>query len=100
MARLVLISETSALPVDFFDAVQQEYLFRDAEKLEDETRAPSAAPKSRAAESLAFDAQVVCIAMLNADTSAGRCSLPQKIPGRLPANLAREFLPCMDEAEL
>ena len=36
MARLVSDIETTALPLENFDEVQQEYLFREAEKLTDE----------------------------------------------------------------
>jgi len=35
MARLVFDIETSALPPEAFDPTQQEYLFREAEKLPD-----------------------------------------------------------------
>ena len=37
MAKLVFDIETSALPLDRFDEVQQEYLLREAEKITDET---------------------------------------------------------------
>ena len=36
MATLVFDIETSALPVESFDETQQEYLFRDLQKIEDE----------------------------------------------------------------
>ena len=36
MAKLVFDIETSALPLELFDDAQQEYLFREAEKLADE----------------------------------------------------------------
>jgi hypothetical protein len=36
MATLIFDIETSALPLDQFDEAQQEYLFRDAEKMADE----------------------------------------------------------------
>ena len=36
MAKLVFDIETSALPVENFDEVQQEYLFREAARLPDE----------------------------------------------------------------
>src|SRR5207249_10058314 len=36
MAKLVFDIETSALPLENFDEVQQEYLFREAERLADE----------------------------------------------------------------
>jgi len=88
MARLVFDIETSALPVDFFDAVQPEYLFRDCGETEDETARTERRSESPPAESLAFDAQVVCIA------NAQRRHLPRQVlftaedSGRLPANLA------------
>ena len=37
MATLVFDIETSALPLENFDEAQQEYLFREAEKLADAT---------------------------------------------------------------
>ena len=37
MATIVFDIETSAQPLENFDAVQQEYLFREAEKIADET---------------------------------------------------------------
>src|SRR5574342_141950 len=37
MAKLVFDIETSALPTERFDDAQQEYLFREAEKLADES---------------------------------------------------------------
>ena len=37
MAKLVFDIETSALPVECFDEAQQEYLFREADKLTDPT---------------------------------------------------------------
>lgn len=73
MAKLVFDIETSALPLEQFDESQQEYLFRDAQKIPDET-----ARGLRRAELLQqfnlwpFTAQVVCIAMLNADTQRGQ----------------------------
>ena len=36
MAKLVFDIETSALPLENFDEAQQEYLFREAERLTDE----------------------------------------------------------------
>ena len=37
MAKLVFDIETSALPLEIFDEVQQEYLLRETQKIEDET---------------------------------------------------------------
>ena len=36
MAKLVFDIETSALPLEQFDEAQQEYLFRECEKIADE----------------------------------------------------------------
>ena len=72
MAKLVFDIETSALPIDRFDPVQQEYLFREAESITD----PAARDVRR--EEIArllslwpLTAQVVCIAMLNVDVRYG-----------------------------
>jgi DNA polymerase elongation subunit (family B) len=73
MAKLVFDIETSALPLENFDEAQQEYLFRDAEKLAEEDER-----KNRRAEIQRFfslwplTARVVCIAMVNADTLKGQ----------------------------
>ena len=102
MARLVFDIETSAFPVDSFDAAQQEYLFRDLDKLDDE-----AARAERRAEIIhllnlwPLTAQVVCIAMLNADTSRGKVLFTAEDAGDAGDEGGPvEFAPCMDEAEL
>jgi len=102
MARLVFDIETSALPVDSFDAVQQEYLFRDAEKLQEETaRTERRAEIVRLLNLWPLTAHVVCIAMLNADTSRGQVLFTAEDSGDAPAEPgAVEFVPCMGEAEL
>src|SRR5882672_11312896 len=102
MARLVFDIETSALPVDFFDAVQQEYLFRDAEKLEDETaRTERRSEITRLLNLWPLTAQVVCIAMLNADTSRGQVLFTAEDSEDAPGEPGPvEFLPCIDEGEL
>jgi DNA polymerase elongation subunit (family B) len=103
MAKLVFDIETSALPLEQFDESQQEYLFRDAQKIPDET-----ARGLRRAELLQqfslwpFTAQVVCIAMLNADTQRGQVLFTaedfeeESVEGGGPV----EFVPCVDEPEL
>ena len=102
MARLVFDIETSALPVDSFDAVQQEYLFRDAEKLQEETaRTDRRTEIVRLLNLWPLTAHVVCIAMLNADTSRGQVLFTAEDSGDAPAEPgAVEFVPCTDEAEL
>src|SRR5437867_8816671 len=102
MARLIFDIETSALPSEAFDEVQREYLFRDAERFPDES-----AREVRRAEILQqfnlwpFTAQVVCIAMLNADTVRGQVLFTAD---DYEAEVAEagpvEFVPCVDETEL
>ncbi|HPC61442.1 MAG TPA: ribonuclease H-like domain-containing protein [Verrucomicrobiota bacterium] len=102
MATLVFDIETSALPLEQFDEVQQEYLFRECERIPE-----PAAREARRAEILQqlnlwpFTAQVVCIAMLNADTSRGQVLFTAEDyedPGDEAGPV--EFMPCMDEFEL
>ena len=102
MAILVFDIETSALPVEQFDEAQREYLFRDAEKLPDEAAREAKRTDLRSMMSLwPFTSQVVCIAMLNADSSKGQVLF---IADDFEANAAEvgpvEFVPCVDEAEL
>ncbi len=102
MAKLVFDIETSALPLDSFDEAQSEYLFREALKLSDE-----AARQTRQAELeqqlnlYPFTAQVVCIAMLNAETSRGQVlfTTDDFEPDGEEAGPV-EFVRCVDEIEL
>src|SRR5213083_1315291 len=102
MAKLVFDIETSALPVDNFDEARREYLFREAEKLPD-----GAARETRRGEILQqfnlwpFTAQVVCIAMLNADTARGQALFTAEDYEADSAEVGPvEFVACVDEAEL
>ena len=101
MAKLVFDIETSALPVENFDEVQQEYLFREAEKLPDE--AARAAKRAELAQFMSlwpFTSQVVCIAMLNAETQRGQVLfIAEDFEDAAPDGPV-EFVPCADEAEL
>src|ERR1035437_266578 len=73
MAKLVFDIETSALPLEQFDEAQQEYLFRECEKIADAAaRDVRHAEIQRQFNLWPLTAQVVCIAMLNADTSRGQ----------------------------
>ena len=73
MPRLVFDIETSALPLEHFDAAQQEYLFREAERqTTDEDKARKRAEISQQFNLWPFTAQVVCIAMINADSGKGQ----------------------------
>jgi DNA polymerase elongation subunit (family B) len=102
MAKLVFDIETSALPLEQFDEAQQEYLFREAGKLPDEAaRAAKRAELHRQFSLYPFTAQVVCIAMLNADSDRGQVLFTADDhepeagePGPV------KFVPCVDEAEL
>ena len=102
MATLVFDIETSPLPLENFDEVQREYLLREAEKQPDE--AGKAAKREEIQHLMGlwpFTAQVVCIAMLNADSAKGQVLFiaddfePDSTEGG-PV----EFMPCMDEVEL
>ena len=73
MATLVFDIETAALPLAQFDGAQQEYLFREAEKLADEiARAARREETAKFMSLWPFTAQVVCVAMLNAETQRGQ----------------------------
>lgn len=102
MAKLVFDIETSALPVENFDAAQQEYLFREAERLSDESgRATRRAEILQQFNLWPFTAQVVCVAMLNVETSRGQVLFTaedfEEDTNDAPAV---KFAPCADEAEL
>ncbi len=103
MARLVFDIETSALGLEHFDEAQQEYLFRDAAKQPDETaQALKRAEIQQQFNLWPFTAQVVCIAMLNADSGKGQVlfqsdDFETEDEG---AKAAVEFVPCVDESEL
>jgi len=102
MAKLVFDIETSALPLDQFDPVQQEYLFREAENLPN----PAAREARRSEIQRQFSlwpltGQVVCIAMLNVDSCRGKVLFLADDGGDEDhAGGAVEFVPCADEADL
>ena len=102
MAKLVFDIETSALPLDQFDEVQQEYLFREAEKLTDhDARATRRTEIQHLFNLWPFTAQIVCIAMVNAETSRGRVLFTAKDyqpPGGETGPV--EFATCTTEHEL
>ncbi len=102
MADLVFDIETAALPLEQFDEAQQEYLFRECGKITDDTaRATRRSEIEQQCSLWPFTAQVVCIAMLNAETSRGQVLFTaddyedDAIEGG-PV----EFVPCVDEIEL
>ena len=101
MAKLVFDIETSCLPLGTFDDVQQEYLFRDAQKLPESEQAKRREEIHRQFNLWPLTAQVVCIAMLNADSSRGQVLFTAE---DYEPDLAEvgpvEFVPCADETEL
>ena len=102
MATIVFDIETSALPVENFDETQKEYLFREAEKLTDESaKTVKRAEITRFMSLWPFTAQIVCIAMLNADTGRGQVQfLAEDFEDDAGEAGPVEFVPCADEVEL
>ena len=102
MAKLVFDIETSALPLENFDEAQQEYLFREAERIADEPgRAVKRAEIRQQFSLWPFTAQVVCVAMLNAETQRGQVLFTAEDRGEKSAEADPvEFVPCADEVEL
>jgi DNA polymerase elongation subunit (family B) len=102
MAKLVFDIETTAVPLDHFDEAQQEYLFRDCEKIHEESaQALRRAEIQQQFNLWPFTAQVVCIGMLNADTARGQV-LFTAADYQEDADEAGpvEFVACVDEIEL
>jgi DNA polymerase elongation subunit (family B) len=104
VATLVFDIETSALDRAHFDDAQWEYLLRDADRLPDEAaRAQRQAELQQQFNLYPFTAQVVCIAMLNADSARGQVQFlaaDYQEGADAGENGTVEFVACMDEAEL
>lgn len=102
MAKLVFDIETSALPLENFDEVQREYLFREAERLTDEpARITKRAEIQQFFSLWPFTAQVVCIAMLNADSLRGKVLFTaEDYEEKAAEGSPVDFVPCADEGEL
>lgn len=102
MATLVFDIETTALPLETFDETQQEYLFRELQKIPDETeRAARRAEIQRQFSLWPLTAQVVCVAMLNAESQRGQViftadDFEEDVGEAGPV----EFVSCADETEL
>ena len=102
MATLVFDIETSAVPLDSFDESSQEYLMRPANNL------PSREEQEAKREELIrmmnlwpFTAQVVCIAMINAETLRGQVIfIADDFESNTRDVIGVEFVPVMDEVEL
>jgi 3'-5' exonuclease len=102
MATLIFDIETSALPLDTFDEAQQEYLFREAEKIADGPARETKRAEIKQFMSLwPFTSQVVCIAMLNAETQRGQSLfIAEDFEDEAGEGGPVEFVPCADEVEL
>jgi DNA polymerase elongation subunit (family B) len=103
MATLVFDIETSAQPLENFDESQQEYLFREADKIEDPVAKNAKREDITRFMSLwPFTSQVVCIAMLNSETQRGQSLYIaedfEEDEGDESAPV--KFVPCADEFEL
>lgn len=102
MASLIFDIETSALSAASFDEVILEYLFRPAERELDSALKEAKQEEIRRQFSLwPFTAEVVCIAMLNADTNKGQVLF---VAGDFEEERTEEsnvsFVPFPDEHEM
>ena len=97
MATLVFDIETTGQPLEHFDEVQQEYLFREAERIpDDEERAKKREDIQRMFSLWPLTGQVVCIAMLNAESMRGKVLfVSEDYDDEQPGPV--EFVPCVDE---
>ena len=102
MAKLVFDIETNAQPLENFDEVQQEYLFRELTKIEgDAQREQRRAELARALNLWPLTAHVICVAMLNAESGRGQVLFTaENFEDETPAAGVVEFVPCVDETEL
>ena len=102
MATLVFDNETSAQPLENFDAAQQEYLFRETEKIDDALAKQAKREDITRFMSLwPLTSQVVCIAMLNAETQRGQSLfVADDFDEVEEENAPVKFIPCADETEL
>lgn len=102
MATLVFDIETSALPIEVFDETQQEYLLREVNKLPDgDEKDRKRIDALRMFALWPLTSQVVCLAMLNADSSKGQVLfLADDFEEPTGGEEAVEFVSCADEFEL
>ncbi|HEY0456121.1 MAG TPA: ribonuclease H-like domain-containing protein [Verrucomicrobiae bacterium] len=101
MAKLVFDIETTAQPVETFDEVQQEYLFREAEKFPLENEREAKRQEIQRFFSLwPLTGTVACIAMLNAESARGQVLFLAEEFEDVAAPGPVEFVPCVDEMEL
>ena len=102
MATLVFDIETSAVPLDSFDESSREYLMRPASNLPaGEEQEAKREELTRMMNLWPFTAQVVCIAVINAETLRGQVIF---IADDFESNTCDvsgvDFMPVMDEVEL
>jgi DNA polymerase elongation subunit (family B) len=101
MAKLVFDIETTALPIELFDESQQEYLFRECGKIaEEEARNAKRKEIAQQCSLWPFTSQVVCVAMLNAETSRGQVLFTADDYEEVDEAGPVEFMACIDELEL
>lgn len=101
MAKLVFDIETTGAPVESFDDVQLEYLFRDAERLPDEAARLARRQEIQQMFSLwPLTGQVVCIAMLNAETVHGQVLYTDEDEAAPSSDETVRYIAFPEEAEL
>src|ERR1700735_2280720 len=102
MATLVFDIETTAQPLENFDEAQQEYLFRETEKIDDAiAKAAKRGEIARFMSLWPLTSQVVCIAMLNAETQRGQSLyVADDFEEDAPESGPVEYVPVADETEL
>ncbi len=102
MATLVFDIETSALAPESFDEVQNEYLFRDCERIEDLAERDKRRAEITSMMSLwPFTSRIVCIAMLNSESARGQVLFTADDFAEEEADEAPvKFVPCCDETEM
>ena len=104
MAKLIFDIETTALPLEDFDLVQQEYLFREVQYLPTaEAQEARRVEIQRQFSLWPLTAKVVCIAMLNADSYRGKVlylaeDYDEEKEGHAGGSV--EFVPCPGEEEM
>ena len=102
MATLVFDIETSAVSLESFDEPSQEYLMRPANNLPtEEEQEVKREELTRMMNLWPFTAQVVCIAMINAETLRGQVIfLADDFESNTREAAGVDFVPVMDEVEL
>lgn len=102
MATLVFDIETSAMPEESFDETQLEYLFRAANKIEDEEARGLKREEIRRMFNLwPFTAQCVCVCMINNDSGKGKVIFLADDYDEYAGKRGEiDYVPCADEVEL